>query len=66
MKIGIMVDTWKGPIFKAVLEKAGYEFNEFVGPPKGVITLTVETDSVEDLKTVVRSAYTKCKRQKMN
>jgi len=52
-KAAIVIDDWKLPIFKRILEEEGYQFTQHNGPVDGCITLDVRTESIAKLKPVV-------------
>lgn len=56
MKAGIAVDDWKLPIFERHLSKAGHVYEKGPGVTRDTLLLTVETDDVAALETVVRAA----------
>jgi len=58
---GVVIDTWKLPTFKKVLDAAGYTYTEQTGPTKDTTTLTVKYDWVSNLKPVVEAAVKECR-----
>lgn len=58
MRVGIAIDRWKLPIFERHLSQ--YDYTYFVGEglTSNTLLLRVETENVEALETVVRSANT--------
>ena len=65
MKAGIVVDNWKLKIFDKVLTDAGYKYEKFDGPGPNISTLTVQTDDLLKMQTVVKEANDKARRSKM-
>jgi len=58
MKAAIFIDDWKLPIFERSLTHAGYTYEVAEGRlPLGLV-LTVTTDDIKSLETVVRAANT--------
>ena len=55
-KVGIVLDSWKLPIFKKILGDAGYEYERHEGPGVRVITLTIQTESIAKLQPFVKKA----------
>jgi hypothetical protein len=61
IKIGIIINSWKLPIFKRHLEKAGFKFK--TSPrPGDTLALTLMAHTVSELETVVRAAEAECKK----
>lgn len=58
---GVVLDTWKAPIFKRHLEAAGYSFTEHPGPLFGCSTLRVEYEWAHKLKPIVDAANQECR-----
>lgn len=58
MKAGIALDNWKFSIFERRLTQAGYSFKRTDGLTKDAMILTVETDNLEALHEVLKSANT--------
>jgi hypothetical protein len=58
MKVGIVVDDWKLPIFKKGLDDNGYRY-EAIPALKNTIILKVEFDSRDRIETLVRELNTK-------
>ncbi len=62
MKAGIAVDNWKLPVFRKLLEAAGYAYQDG-GPLTGEATLlTVETTDVLALKGVIEKCQAECRK----
>jgi len=67
MKIAIVADDWKEPIFRKHLDRAGYEYEFFRsedGPLKGTVTFKVVTDDPESLTGVVRTCQAEAAKKK--
>jgi hypothetical protein len=64
MKIGIAIDSWKLPIFKKHLDKAGFAFTENPGLSKDTLTLMVECEWIGTLKPIVEAANRECAKVK--
>jgi hypothetical protein len=60
MKAGIVLDTWKLPIFERHLTGAGFDFTESNGPTKDTLLLTVEFEEVGEVQSVVTAANNEC------
>lgn len=60
----VVIDDWKLPIFKKILDKAGFAYSQFDGPPENCITLKVQTDSVARLKPFIEKANAKAAKSK--
>ena len=56
MKAGIAIDDWKLPIFDRHLSQAGHVYAKGPGVTRATLLLTVETDDLGALETVVRAA----------
>ena len=56
LRVGIVIERWKLAIFKKALDRGGFEFEKLPGVIKGTYTLTVETDKVAELQSIVRVA----------
>lgn len=63
-KAGVVIDAWKLPIFKKHLDEAGYNYQQFNGPTKGVITLQVEYVFVKDVQPIIEAANSECAKEK--
>lgn len=61
---GVVVDTWKIPVFQRNLSAAGFKFTTGKGPTKGTTLITVECDNVVRLYEVVEEANNQCKEVK--
>jgi hypothetical protein len=58
--IGVVIDSWKLPIFKKHLEEAGYAFTEHPGLAKETLTLQVQCEWVAELKPIIEAAAKEC------
>ncbi len=63
-KAGIMIDSWKLPIFKKHLDAAGFEYTECNGLTKDTLLLSVMFDDLDKLRPVVEAAHKECDRAK--
>ena len=61
---GIALDNWKLDIFKAHLDKAGYEYEEAGQLTEGTTILKVPYEDLLALQAVVITAYVECRRKK--
>jgi len=62
VKAAIAVDNWKLPVFRKLLEAAGYEYTD-AGPLTGDTTiLTVETNNILALKGVLEKCQAECRK----
>jgi hypothetical protein len=66
MKAGIVLDAWKLPIFERRLKDAGFTWHNAGNFTNDTIALTVETDNVESLATVIRAANGEASRSTPN
>jgi hypothetical protein len=57
---GVAIDSWKLPIFRRHLDKAGYTFTEHPGLTEGTLLLKVQYEWVNDLKPVIEAANQEC------
>ena len=57
---GVIIDSWKLPIFKKHLEEAGYTYEEQAGVAPKTLTLMVNYGWVADLKPVLEAASAEC------
>ena len=64
MNVGIVIDTWKLPIFHQHLTTAGLTYAKATDAPKGTIGLIVTTDTPEAIATIVRAANTEAAKTK--
>lgn len=60
MIAGVVIETWKQPIFERHLSQAGYTFAVAAAPLPNCVTLKVETPNVEALGEVVKAAQAEC------
>jgi hypothetical protein len=63
MKAGIAVDDWKLPVFRKLLEEAGYEYNDGGQLTPGTTLLTVETNDMLALKAVLEKCQAECRKE---
>lgn len=64
MKCGIVVDDWKLATFRKHLDAAGFEYQDGGAPRPNVTLLTVETDDLFRLRSVLRAAQDECRIKK--
>ena len=62
MKIAIALDNWKLPVFRKRLTEAGYEYTDAGGLTHDTTILTVETDNMLKLKSVVEKCQRECRK----
>jgi hypothetical protein len=55
-KAGIVIDSWKEPIFERHLKQGGYVFEKLNGPASNMLSLFVETTNLQALAHVVKAA----------
>ena len=63
-KVAIVLNTWKLPIYKKILDEENFKYSEFKGPMPGCITLTIETETIEKLHLVVIKATSEAAKSK--
>lgn len=56
MKVGIVFDPWKLPIFQRHLDAAGLAYEPLGGVPSGSLGLHVTTDDPKFVENIVRAA----------
>ena len=66
LKVGIVVEKWKRPIFKKFLTESGYKYTEHKGITKGSVLWKVITDEPFVLKQVLEQAAAAAARSEMN
>ena len=64
MKVGIMVDDWKLPIFEKRLKEEGIEYENMGSPESGVILLTLEHDDPLSLSPLMEEMNNAARRSK--
>lgn len=64
MNIGIVIDSWKLPIFERHLKQGGYTYTQGAGITFDTINLYVTTEDVDALATVVRVAQREAERSR--
>lgn len=60
--VGIVTESWKAGIFRAHLDRHGFEYTQLEGPVKDCVTLKVKTPTVAALQPVVQAAVCEAKR----
>jgi hypothetical protein len=63
MIAGVMIDSWKLPIFKRHLDTAGYKYTEHPGVTADTITLKVTCERVHKVQAVLEAAARECRTQ---
>lgn len=66
MKAGIALEDWKLPVFRRRLTEAGYEYVDAGALTPGTTILTVETNNMLALKTVLEACQAECRKQPRN
>lgn len=66
MKAAILVDNWKLPIFRRILDEEGYEYEELSKLSKGSSVIKVTTDDLSKLKPIVERMNMEAVRSKDN
>ena len=61
MKAGIAVDDWKLPVFRKRLTEAGLTYEDGGALTSGVTLLTVKTNNILKLKTLLEKCQRECK-----
>jgi hypothetical protein len=64
MKAGILIDTWKLPIFEKHLSQVGFIWEQTEGITKDTLLLKVQTDNVAQLDYIVRVANREAARRR--
>lgn len=64
MKAGIAIDDWKLPVFRKRLTEAGYEYVDGGALTSSSTLLTVETDNILALRTVLTNCQIECARSR--
>ena len=62
MKAAIGVDDWKLPVFRKRLTEAGYTYKDAGALTPDTTILTVETDNMLALKTVIEKCQAECRK----
>ena len=65
-KAAIVLDNWKLPIYKKILNKGNFKYSESNGPLPGCITLTVETETLAKLQSCVIKASVEAAKSKLH
>jgi hypothetical protein len=61
-KVGVVLDEYKLPVFKRILDAAGYSYTEQKGPVKKTILLQVQCDFIGNLKPFIEQAERESKK----
>ena len=56
LRVAIVIDSWKLPIYKRVLKRGGFTYEQSPGLTPDTITLVVETTDIAALTAVVKTA----------
>lgn len=64
MKVGIVIDNWKLPVFRKRLTDAGFGYTDAGGLTSNSTVLTVETDNILKLKRVIEDCQLACATQR--
>lgn len=64
MKAGIAVDNWKLPVFREQLTKAGYKYEDGGAVTGDVTLLTVVTDDLVSLRSLLERCQAICRTAK--
>lgn len=59
-----MIDDWKLPIFKRILDDAGYVYKQAPGLTENTVNLMVEYDFVAKLQPFIEKAQKECRENK--
>jgi hypothetical protein len=62
----IVLDDWKLPTFKRMLDAAGYEYKQFQGVTADTVTLKIKTHDLSKLAPLVREMENTVQRIKAN
>ena len=63
-KAGVMIDDWKLPVFKRILDDAGYVYEQLPGLTKNTINLMVQYEFVSELQPYIEKAQNECRKKK--
>lgn len=68
MKAGVALEKWKLPIFKRLLDQAGFTYTEHNGltPDAAWLKVDVSAERMQTLQTVIRNAQHECRASKGN
>ena len=66
MKAGIAVDNWKLPVFRKRLTEAGFHYEDAGAFTCDTTILTVETDDMLALKSVIEKCQAECRKDTTN
>lgn len=66
IKAGIVIETWKLPIFSWHLQQAGFHYEQHNGPGKDIYTLTVEVEpsKIFNLQKTIEAAQKQAAEEK--
>jgi hypothetical protein len=63
MKVaGVVIDSYKLPVFKKCLDAAGYSYTVHAGLTANTLTLRVSIEWVADLKPIIEAAEKEAKK----
>lgn len=57
---GVILDSWKSPVFKKHLDAAGYKYTEHRGPSGATTILKIDYEWVGKLKPIIDAANKEC------
>lgn len=60
MKAGIVLDNWKLPVFRRMLNEAGFSYEDGGAVTHDTTGLIVQTDDIVKLTTVVKKCRDEC------
>lgn len=61
MKVGIVCDLWKAPIFRKGFTEANYEFEEEKDKKNKFVVFKIQTTNMINLQLLVRKINAECK-----
>ncbi len=57
---GVVLDTWKLPVFQQHLNNAGYQYTEHRGPAKDTVLLKVRYNRMSQVSLIIAAANREC------
>lgn len=60
----VVLDSWKLPVFKKRLDRAGFSYEQAPGLTADTITLRVKYEWVADLQPIIEAANKECAARK--
>ncbi len=64
LKAGVVLDSWKLPIFERRLKEAGYSWEQHPGVTDDTTLLQVSTNSITELHAVITAAQLEAAKSK--